>query len=61
MLPGTLLYVSLGAVGKAGLQAASGAGAQRGPLEYGLFGMGLLATILVTVMVTRIARKALKQ
>ncbi len=60
MLPGTLLYVYLGAAGKAGLQAVAGAHPERGPLEYGLFGVGLLATVVVTVIVTRIARKALK-
>ena len=31
------------------------------PLEYAFFGLGLLATIAVTIVVTRIARKALKQ
>lgn len=61
MLPGTLLYVYIGAAGKAGLQAASGVGSQRGPLEYRLFGVGLLSTIIVTIMVTRIARKALQR
>jgi len=60
-LPGSLLYVYLGAAGKVGLQAAAGVHSERGPLEYGLFGVGLLATVIVTVMVTRIARKALKQ
>lgn len=60
-LPGSLLYVYLGAAGKAGLQAAAGVHPERGPLEYWLFGVGLLATVVVTVMVTRIARKALKQ
>ena len=33
MLPGTLLYVYLGTVGRAGLQAASGTDAGRSPLE----------------------------
>lgn len=57
MLPGTLLYVYLGAAGKAGL----GGGAKtHSPLEYWFFGLGLVATIVVTVIVTRIAKKALK-
>ncbi len=56
MLPGTLLYVYLGAAGKAGL---GGAAKGRSPLEYTLFGVGLAATIVVTVLVTRIAKKAL--
>ena len=61
MLPGTLLYVYLGTVGKAGLQAASGTDAGRSPLEWTLLGVGLAATVAVTVWVTRIARKALKE
>lgn len=58
MLPGTLLYVYLGAVGKAGL---GGGAKQHNPLEYTFFGLGLVATIVVTIIVTRIARKALKE
>jgi uncharacterized membrane protein YdjX (TVP38/TMEM64 family) len=54
MLPATVLYVSLGAAGRA---AASGA--RRGPLEWALLGAGLLATVAVTVMVSRAARREL--
>jgi uncharacterized membrane protein YdjX (TVP38/TMEM64 family) len=61
MLPGTLLYVYLGTVGRAGLQAASGADAARSPLEWTFLGVGLAATVAVTIWVTRIARKALKE
>jgi uncharacterized membrane protein YdjX (TVP38/TMEM64 family) len=61
MLPGTLLYVYLGTVGRAGLQAASGTDAGRSPPELTLLGVGLVATVAVTIWVTRIARKALKQ
>lgn len=61
MLPGTFLYAYLGAAGRVGLQAASGIDAPRSPLEYGLFGFGLLSTIMVTIFVTRIARKALQR
>ncbi|MGC2579584.1 MAG: TVP38/TMEM64 family protein, partial [Terrimicrobiaceae bacterium] len=60
MLPGTLLYVYLGAAGKAGLQAASGADAGRSPLEWTFLGFGLVATIAVTIWVTKIARTALR-
>lgn len=58
MLPGTLLYVYLGTVGKLGLEAKSGGG-HRSPIEYVFFGLGLVATIVVTVIVTRIARRAI--
>ena len=61
MLPGTLLYVYLGTVGRAGLQAASGTDAGRSPLEWTLLVVGLAATVAVTIWVTRIARKALKE
>lgn len=60
MMPGTLLYTYLGSL--AGDLAALGAGrAQRTPLEWALYGAGLLATAAVTVFVTRLARKALAQ
>jgi uncharacterized membrane protein YdjX (TVP38/TMEM64 family) len=59
MLPGTLLYVYLGAAGKAGLKAAAGQSSGRSPWEDVLFGIGLIATVVVTVWVTRIARREL--
>ncbi|GAC1468981.1 MAG: hypothetical protein NVSMB9_12250 [Isosphaeraceae bacterium] len=58
MLPGTLLYVSLGYAGRAGLDAAIG-GRTRSPAEWAFLGVGLVATVAVTVYVTRLARKAL--
>lgn len=58
MLPGTLLYVYLGAAGRAGL---GGAGTRRSSLEYVFFGVGLLVTIGVTIWVNRIAKQALKK
>jgi uncharacterized membrane protein YdjX (TVP38/TMEM64 family) len=60
MIPGTVMYVYLGAVGKAGVQAAAGQGRARTPEETALLVVGLLATVGVTVFVTRIARNALK-
>jgi uncharacterized membrane protein YdjX (TVP38/TMEM64 family) len=58
MLPGTVLYVYLGTIGKAGLGGGDKASS---PLEYVFLGVGLVATIVVTVIVTRLARKALKK
>ncbi len=58
MLPGTLLYVYLGAIGQAGL---SGGKKGHSPLEWTFLGVGLLATIGVTVFVSRLAKKALKK
>ena len=59
--PGTVMYVYFGAIGRAGLQAAAGAEQDWSPLEYGLFSVGLLATIAVMVLITRTAQKALKE
>jgi uncharacterized membrane protein YdjX (TVP38/TMEM64 family) len=54
MLPGTVMYVYLGSL------AHVGAGPRaRTPGEWALYAVGLVATIAVTVFVTRIARKAL--
>lgn len=53
ILPGTALYVYLGAIGSA-------AGADSGgPVKWVFFGVGLLATIVVVVLVTRKARAKL--
>ena len=62
MLPGTFLYVYLGTVGKtAAAGGSSGGGAGKNPWQYVLLGVGLIATIVVTVYVTRLARKALDE
>lgn len=61
MLPGTFMYVYLGYAGRAGLGAASGAEAGRSPAQWALLGVGLAATVAVTVFVTRLARKAVKE
>lgn len=58
MVPGTLLYVTLGAAGKAGL---GGAERERSPVEYAFLGVGLIATIVVTVWVSRLAKSALQK
>jgi uncharacterized membrane protein YdjX (TVP38/TMEM64 family) len=58
MMPGTLMYVYLGSL--AGDLASLGSGhASRTPAEWVFYGVGLLATVTVTVYVTRIARGAL--
>ena len=61
MMPGTLLYVYLGTIGKVGLEASKGGGAHRSPVEYVFLGVGLIATIAVTVIVTRVAKRALQE
>ena len=57
MIPGTILYVYIGSV--AGMVAAEGTRA-RTPAEWGLLVFGLLATIAVTILITRAARTALQ-
>ena len=61
MLPGTLLYVYSGKVAGDAAALASGAAPAKGLADYALIGVGLLATIVVTTIVTRIARKALAE
>src|SRR6266705_91095 len=56
MMPGTVMYVYLGSL------VNLGAGhRQRTTGEWILYGVGLLATIAVTILVTRMARKALEK
>jgi uncharacterized membrane protein YdjX (TVP38/TMEM64 family) len=58
MIPGTIMYVYIGSL--AGDLASLAAGGRTKTLgEWILYGVGLLATILVTVFVTRLAKKAL--
>jgi uncharacterized membrane protein YdjX (TVP38/TMEM64 family) len=58
MIPGTLLYAYLGAIGQAGV---SGGAAGHSKWQYVLLAVGLVATIAVTILVSRIARNALKK
>lgn len=57
MMPGTFLFVYLGYIGKTAAAGSTG----KNPWQYVLLGLGLLATIVVSVYVTRLARKALKE
>lgn len=58
MLPGTLMYVYIGSL--AGSIATLGTeGRSRTTLEWVLYAVGLAATVVVTIFVTRLARRAL--
>lgn len=59
MLPGTLLYVYSGKVAGDAAALAAGTATEKGPADYALIVVGLIATVIVTTIVTRIARKAL--
>jgi uncharacterized membrane protein YdjX (TVP38/TMEM64 family) len=58
MLPGTIMYVYLGSLVKEVADLAAGK-VEGGIGQKVLFGVGLVATVVVTVYVTRIARQAL--
>jgi uncharacterized membrane protein YdjX (TVP38/TMEM64 family) len=58
MIPGTLMYVYLGSAAKSMAELATG-NVRGGALQTALFFVGLVATVAVTVLVTRVARKAL--
>jgi len=59
MIPGTFLYVYLGTLGRSGLEAASGSGAES--YRFALQAVGLLATLGVTILITRTAKRALRE
>jgi len=55
MMPGTVMYVYLGSLAQVVGQR------ERTAAEWWLYGIGLLATVVVTVFVTRTARQALSK
>ncbi len=61
MLPGTVLYVYYGKLVGDVAALASGVAPERDASYYGVLGIGLVATIAVTTVVTRIARRALAE
>lgn len=60
MLPGTLLYVYYGKLASDVAALAGGSPPPRGPGYWLVLGLGLAATVAVTAIVTRIARRALR-
>ena len=62
MIPGTFLYVYIGTASQAAVSAAAGAQAVKRGWQYWIFtSVGLVATIIVTIWVTKIARNALRK
>lgn len=57
MMPGTVMYVYVGSLAQVG----GGGTHRRTPAEWALYGLGLLATVVVTLLITRSARRALAQ
>jgi len=56
MLPGTVLFVYMGSLARAGAQAE-----QMTVWQWVGYAVGLVATVAVTVVVTRIARRAIRE
>jgi len=60
MLPGTVMYVYIGSL--AGDLATLGSGERsRTPAEWALYGVGMMATVVLTLYITRIAQRALNR
>jgi len=60
IVPGVFLYVYFGVAGRAGLRAASGE-IDGGWAQTTLLVVGLIATVVVTVYITRLARDAIQK
>jgi len=60
MIPGTLLYVYSGKLAGTVAAAAGSAGPERGTGYWTVLALGFVATVAVTVLVTRTARRALR-
>ena len=54
MLPGTVMFVYLGSIARAGAQSEQRSGAQ-----WAMYGLGLAATVAITIYITRVAKAAL--
>lgn len=61
MIPGTILYVYYGKLAGDVAALAGGAAVEKGAGYYGVLLVGLAATVVVTTIVTRIARRALRE
>jgi uncharacterized membrane protein YdjX (TVP38/TMEM64 family) len=60
MLPVVAMYVYTGKVAGDLASLASGAAQPKGPMYYAMIGLGFLATVAVTIAVTRIAKQAIE-
>lgn len=62
MLPGTLMYVYFGSLAKTLSAVATDCpDCERSALQWAIYALGLVATVAVTVVITRVARRALKE
>lgn len=61
MLPGSLLYTYSGFLAGDVVRLAGNAGPERGPGYYAVVALGLAATVTVAALVTRTARRAIRE
>ncbi|MES3034753.1 MAG: TVP38/TMEM64 family protein [Gemmatimonadota bacterium] len=61
MIPGTLLYVYTGKLASVVVGASDATTPPKGPAFYAVLGLGLAATAAVTVIITRLAKRALSE
>ncbi|MHC5024676.1 MAG: VTT domain-containing protein [Planctomycetota bacterium] len=61
MLPGTFMYVYLGYIARAGIEGAAAPGGSSTVAQWSLRMVGLLATVVVTIYITKLATRAVKQ
>lgn len=61
MIPGTVLCVYIGSVVGSLANLVGATHRARSPVEWAVYGLGLVAAIAVTVYITKIARQALEQ
>lgn len=61
ILPGTIVYVYYGTLLRSVAELSAGAPSERGWPYYALLGLGLVATVAVTAVITRLARRALDE
>lgn len=61
MVPGALLYIYYGKLAGDVVALAGGAAVERGAAYYTVLALGLAATVAVTTLVTRTARRALRE
>ena len=61
MIPGTILYVYYGTLAGNVLALAGGAPVEKDAGYWTVLAIGLVATVAVTTVVTRIARRALRE
>jgi uncharacterized membrane protein YdjX (TVP38/TMEM64 family) len=61
MMPATFMYVYLGDLGRESLQAVGGAERARSPAEWIFLIVGFIATVALTMYLTRLARTTLRE